>query len=180
MKWAIPAARAPGTSVSPNASMVSASSALSRRNGTFCARASRVVNNTSTPPTVNASAPVAAPFMKSRRSIGFIVSSPRRSIPLGRSRLIDLNGRRGDPRCRQPGRYCMGMEIRQLHPPFVGEVSGMDIARPLDAAAVGALWEAIDRYAVLVFHDQHLSDDQLRDFAGKFGELEIGRSAAEG
>src|SRR5439155_21767487 len=74
----------------------------------------------------------------------------------------------------------MGMEIRQLHPLFVGEVSGMDIARPLDAAAVGALWEAIDRYAVLVFHDQHLSDDQLRDFAGKFGELEIGRSAAEG
>src|SRR5438309_12052733 len=37
MKWAMPAARAPGTIVSPNASMVSTWSGLSRRNGTFCA-----------------------------------------------------------------------------------------------------------------------------------------------
>jgi len=74
----------------------------------------------------------------------------------------------------------MDMEMRQLHPLFVGEVSGMDLARPLDGAGVQALWEAIDRWAVLVFHDQSLSDDQLRDFAGRFGRLEIGRSAAEG
>ena len=72
------------------------------------------------------------------------------------------------------------MEVRQIHPLFVGEVSGIDLAQPLDAAAVRDLWEAIDRYAVLVFHDQRLSDEQLRDFAGKFGRLEIGRSAAEG
>src|SRR6516162_5305540 len=74
----------------------------------------------------------------------------------------------------------MGIEIRQLHPLFVGEVEGIDLACPLDAAGVKALWEAIDRYAVLVFHDQQLSDKQLRDFAGTFGKLEIGRSAAEG
>src|SRR5258708_38107382 len=74
----------------------------------------------------------------------------------------------------------MGMEIRQLHPLFAGEVGGIDLAQPLDAAAVGAIWEAIDQYAVLVFHDQRLSDEQLRDFARNFGGLEIGRSAAEG
>ena len=74
----------------------------------------------------------------------------------------------------------MDAEIRQLHPLFVGEVSGMDLSQPVDAASVRAIWEAIDRYAVLVFHDQQLSDEQLRDFAGKFGQLEIGRSAAEG
>src|ERR1700732_3950515 len=74
----------------------------------------------------------------------------------------------------------MGMEIRLLHPLFAGEVGGIDLAQPLDAAAVGAIWEAIDRYAVLVFHDQRLSDEQLRDFARNFGGLEIGRSAAEG
>ena len=74
----------------------------------------------------------------------------------------------------------MDAEIRQLHPLFVGEVSGMDLSQPVDAATVRAIWEAIDRYAVLVFHDQQLSDEQLRDFAGKFGQLEIGRSAAEG
>jgi hypothetical protein len=39
-----------------------------------------------------------------------------------------------------------------------------------EPAGVRALWEAIDRYAVLVFHDQRLSDEQLRDFAGKFGK----------
>ena len=33
---------------------------------------------------------------------------------------------------------------------------------------------------VLVFHDQRLTDPQLRDFAASFGELEIGRSAARG
>ncbi len=72
------------------------------------------------------------------------------------------------------------MEVRQIHPLFVGEVSGIDLAQPFDAAAVRELWEAIDRHAVLVFHDQRLSDERLRDFAGKFGRLEIGRSAAEG
>jgi alpha-ketoglutarate-dependent 2,4-dichlorophenoxyacetate dioxygenase len=74
----------------------------------------------------------------------------------------------------------MGIEIRQLHPLFVGEISGMELSRPLEEADVQALWEAIDRYAVLVFHDQHLDDTQLRDFASNFGALEIGRAAARG
>src|SRR6266404_1088849 len=74
----------------------------------------------------------------------------------------------------------MGMEIRRLHPLFAGEVGSIDLAQPLDAAAVGAIWGAIDHYAVLVFHDQRLSDEQLRDFARNFGGIEIGRSAAEG
>ncbi len=41
------------------------------------------------------------------------------------------------------------------------------------------IW-AIDRPAVLVFHQQDITDAQLRDFAELFGELEIGRSAARG
>jgi alpha-ketoglutarate-dependent 2,4-dichlorophenoxyacetate dioxygenase len=41
----------------------------------------------------------------------------------------------------------MGFEIRQIHPLFVGEVSGIDLSRPLTSAAIRALWEAIDRYA---------------------------------
>jgi hypothetical protein len=32
---------------------------------------------------------------------------------------------------------------------------------------------------VLVFRDQHLDDEKLRDFAANFGRLEIGRAAAE-
>jgi alpha-ketoglutarate-dependent 2,4-dichlorophenoxyacetate dioxygenase len=79
-----------------------------------------------------------------------------------------------------PGKERKSMKIRQLHRHFVGEVNGVDLGQPLDAAAIRAVWDAIDRYAVLVFHDQRLNDEQLRAFAAHFGELEIGRSAAEG
>ena len=73
----------------------------------------------------------------------------------------------------------MGVEFRHIHPLFAAEVSGVDLGEPSDAAAVGAIWAAIDRYAVLVFRDQHLDDAKLRDFAANFGMLEIGRAAAE-
>jgi alpha-ketoglutarate-dependent 2,4-dichlorophenoxyacetate dioxygenase len=73
----------------------------------------------------------------------------------------------------------MSMQIRQIHPHFVGEVRGVDLGQPVDAALIREIWAAIDRYAVLVFHDQRLSDAQLRNFAGNFGKLEIGRAAAE-
>ena len=33
----------------------------------------------------------------------------------------------------------MSLSLRQLHPLFVGEVSGVDVKRPLDTAAVAAL-----------------------------------------
>ena len=72
----------------------------------------------------------------------------------------------------------MGVEIRHIHPLFAAEVSGVVLGAPSDAAAVGAIWEAIDRYAVLVFRDQRLDDEKLRDFAANFGRLEIGRAAA--
>ncbi len=72
------------------------------------------------------------------------------------------------------------MEVRPVHPEFVAEIAGIDLARPVDAATVCAIWDAIDRYAVLVFHDQRLSDVQLRDFAAAFGPLEIGRGALQG
>jgi alpha-ketoglutarate-dependent 2,4-dichlorophenoxyacetate dioxygenase len=72
----------------------------------------------------------------------------------------------------------MTIEVRKLHPLFAAEISGVDLSQPVAAGTVRAIWDAIDRYAVLVFHDQRLSDAQLRDFAGRFGDLEIGRSAA--
>jgi alpha-ketoglutarate-dependent 2,4-dichlorophenoxyacetate dioxygenase len=74
----------------------------------------------------------------------------------------------------------MPIELRKLHPLFVAEASGVDLSQPVDAEMVRTIWDAIDRYAVVVFHDQHLTDAQLRDFAARFGDLEIGRSAARG
>jgi alpha-ketoglutarate-dependent 2,4-dichlorophenoxyacetate dioxygenase len=66
----------------------------------------------------------------------------------------------------------MSVRVEQLHPLFVGEASGVDISRPLDAAAAAALQEAIDRYAVLVIRGQALNDDQQIRFAQHFGEPE--------
>ena len=50
----------------------------------------------------------------------------------------------------------MTISIRPLHPVFVGEVSGVDITRPLAREEVAAIDAGMDRYAVLVFRDQRL------------------------
>lgn len=70
----------------------------------------------------------------------------------------------------------MELSVRQLHAMFAGEVTGVDVGRPLDSAVVHAITEAIDRYAVLVFRGQHLDDERQMEFARNFGELEIPRS----
>src|SRR6185437_3015883 len=72
----------------------------------------------------------------------------------------------------------MALDIRPVQPSFAAEVAGVDLSQPITAATVDAIWQAIDRYAVLIFRDQRLTDAQLRDFAASFGPLEIGRAAA--
>ena len=72
----------------------------------------------------------------------------------------------------------MAIEVREVSPRFGAEICGIHLAEPVDRIAVDLIWQAIDRYAVLVFRDQHLDDTQLRDFASNFGALEIGRAAA--
>ncbi len=69
----------------------------------------------------------------------------------------------------------MSVSIRQIHPVFVGEVSGVDIARPLSADEVAALETGMDRYAVLVFRDQQITDEQQMAFSLNFGKLEDAR-----
>jgi alpha-ketoglutarate-dependent 2,4-dichlorophenoxyacetate dioxygenase len=62
--------------------------------------------------------------------------------------------------------------IRQIHPVFVGEVSGVDLAKPLTRDEAAAIDAGMDRYAVLVFHDQNITDDQQMEFTKNFGEIE--------
>jgi alpha-ketoglutarate-dependent 2,4-dichlorophenoxyacetate dioxygenase len=69
----------------------------------------------------------------------------------------------------------MSVCIRQIHPVFVGEVSGVDITRPLAPAEVAAIEAGMDRHAVLVFHDQRLTDEQQMAFSRHFGVLEDAR-----
>lgn len=63
------------------------------------------------------------------------------------------------------------VSVKQLHPVFFGEISGIDVSRPLSPADHKAIVDAIDRYAVVVFHDQKLTDDQQIDFARHFGPI---------
>ena len=69
----------------------------------------------------------------------------------------------------------MTLAIRQIHPHFVGEVSGIDLTRPLAPDQVAALEAGMDRYAVLVFHDQQLTDEQQMAFTRNFGAIENAR-----
>jgi alpha-ketoglutarate-dependent 2,4-dichlorophenoxyacetate dioxygenase len=67
----------------------------------------------------------------------------------------------------------MSISIRQVHPLFVGEVSGVDISRKLSTEQVAAIEAGMDRHAVLVFPGQRLTDDQQLLFSRNFGELEV-------
>lgn len=66
----------------------------------------------------------------------------------------------------------MPVSIRPLHPVFAGEVSGIDCRAPLTDDEVAAIEAGMDRYAVLVIRDQHISDEQQLAFTRHFGELE--------
>jgi alpha-ketoglutarate-dependent 2,4-dichlorophenoxyacetate dioxygenase len=69
----------------------------------------------------------------------------------------------------------MPVAIRQIGPGFAGEVSGVDITEPVSPEDVAALEAGMDRYAVLVFRDQKLTDEQHMAFSRNFGALEDAR-----
>ncbi len=71
----------------------------------------------------------------------------------------------------------MSISVNRIHPHIGAEVSGIDVAAPLDDATLHDLWQAIDAHSVLVMHDQQMTDAQLKSFAARFGDLEIGRAA---
>jgi alpha-ketoglutarate-dependent 2,4-dichlorophenoxyacetate dioxygenase len=66
----------------------------------------------------------------------------------------------------------MAIAIRQLHRHFVGEVSGLDLREPLTKEQAAEIEAAMDKYAVLVFHGQEVTDEQQMAFALNFGERE--------
>ena len=62
--------------------------------------------------------------------------------------------------------------IRQIHPVFAGEVSGVDLTKPLTKSEVAAIEAGMDRYAVLVFRGQDITDEQQMAFSVNFGAIE--------
>src|SRR6202046_5176541 len=66
----------------------------------------------------------------------------------------------------------MTVTIRQLHPLFFGEVSGVDLRKPLTRQEAVDIEAGMDKYAVLLFRDQDITDEQQLAFALNFGERE--------
>jgi alpha-ketoglutarate-dependent 2,4-dichlorophenoxyacetate dioxygenase len=65
------------------------------------------------------------------------------------------------------------MQITQIGPGFAGEVSDIDLTKPLSQDQVAEIEAGMDRYAVLIFHDQQFDDDTQMAFSRNFGELEL-------
>jgi alpha-ketoglutarate-dependent 2,4-dichlorophenoxyacetate dioxygenase len=66
----------------------------------------------------------------------------------------------------------MSIIVKQLHPVFMGRVTGVDLREPLDGATVKAIDDAINVHGVLVFPGQFITDEQQMAFSQRFGELE--------
>jgi alpha-ketoglutarate-dependent 2,4-dichlorophenoxyacetate dioxygenase len=66
----------------------------------------------------------------------------------------------------------MPISFRQVGPCFAAEVSGIDIGKPLTPAEVAAIHGGMDKYAVLVFRDQPVDDEQQLAFTRSLGEIE--------
>jgi alpha-ketoglutarate-dependent 2,4-dichlorophenoxyacetate dioxygenase len=56
---------------------------------------------------------------------------------------------------------------------FVGEIDGLDLTKPMPAAAIAAIHAGMDKYAALIFHDQDLADEQQLDFTRSLGAIEL-------
>src|SRR5260221_5062799 len=66
----------------------------------------------------------------------------------------------------------MSIAIRQLPPFLMGEVSGIDLAGKLTPDEAATIEAGMDRYAVLVFHGQQITDEQQMDLGRNFGRIE--------
>jgi alpha-ketoglutarate-dependent 2,4-dichlorophenoxyacetate dioxygenase len=69
----------------------------------------------------------------------------------------------------------MPLSIRPLHPAIAGEVTGIDITKPLTPQQVADIEAGMDKYAVLVFPGQNLTDEQQMAFTVNFGPIEDAR-----
>jgi len=67
---------------------------------------------------------------------------------------------------------------RQIGRCFAAEVEGLDLRAPLSPEDAAAIHAAMDTYAVLVFHDQPLTDEEHLAFSCSLGELEEARGTS--
>jgi alpha-ketoglutarate-dependent 2,4-dichlorophenoxyacetate dioxygenase len=66
----------------------------------------------------------------------------------------------------------MPVTTRQIGPCFAAEVEDVDLSQPLSRDEVAAIHAGMDKYAVLVFHDQKIDDEQQLAFTRSLGDIE--------
>lgn len=66
----------------------------------------------------------------------------------------------------------MPIRVHPLEAHIGAEVDGIDLSQPLSAGGAQAIHDAMDRHAVLVFHDQALTNEQHLAFTSALGPLE--------
>jgi taurine dioxygenase len=74
----------------------------------------------------------------------------------------------------------MSISVRPLSPALGAVITGVDLREPLDDATIKAVNDAFDRYIVIVFRDQELSEADQTRAAGYFGKVHVRRRPANG
>ncbi len=72
----------------------------------------------------------------------------------------------------------MTVAIRQLHPHFFGEVSGVDLRKPLTPREAADIEAGMDKYAVLLFPGQDINDGAATGVCAQFRRSASTRAAA--
>jgi len=67
----------------------------------------------------------------------------------------------------------MAIEVTPLHPTLGAEVRGVDLTRLVMPEVFAEIEAAFDRYGILVFPDQPVTDEQQLAFSRLFGPLEV-------
>src|ERR1700738_3110239 len=65
------------------------------------------------------------------------------------------------------------MRFNPIGNEFAAVVEGIDLCAPLNSAQVATIHAGMDRHAVLVFHEQPLTDEQQIAFTGSLGKIEL-------
>lgn len=65
------------------------------------------------------------------------------------------------------------MQIKYSDAPLGAEISGIDVAQPVDETTLHTIEELFHERGVIVFREQTLSEEQQIAFSRRFGELEI-------
>lgn len=67
----------------------------------------------------------------------------------------------------------MAITVDPITPNIGAEISGIDLSEPLGNENYAIVHDALMTHGVIFFRDQHMTPDQHKDFAGRFGHLQV-------